>query len=159
MEHGGGIQGFKSGVTRFIEDDLSVIFLLNSDADPGRLGRRLFGIYLPATQYRPPKAIADAEPATTDFLRRVTSALAEGAGDLNWYTTKVQRFYFPDRIKLRKGAFEGLGRLQSFDLIEAKEEAGRQKRIYRAVFGMTPMLFTFWLTLDHKVDDVNFEVE
>jgi CubicO group peptidase (beta-lactamase class C family) len=159
VEHGGGIQGFKAGVTRFIEDDLSVIFLLNSDANPGRLGQRLFGIYLPATQYRPPTAIADPAPDTTDFLRRVTGALAEGTGDPSWYTAKVQRFYFPDRIKLRKGAFEGLGRLQSFDPIEVKEEAGRQKRIYRAVFGTTPMLFTYWLTPDHKVDDVDFEVE
>ena len=98
VEHRGGIQGFSTNVTRFIDDDLSVIFLLNSDTDPGRLGQRIFGIYLPATQYHPPKAIADADPTTTDFLRRVTGALAQGTGDPNWYTTKVQRFYFPDRI-------------------------------------------------------------
>jgi D-alanyl-D-alanine carboxypeptidase len=159
VEHAGGIQGFSSGVTRFIDDDLSVIFLLNSDASPGRLGQRIFGLYLPATQYRPPKPIADVDNATTDFLRRVTAALAQGTGDPSWYTPKVQSFYFPDQIKSRKGAFEGLGQLQSFDLIEAKEETGRKKRTYRAVFGTTPIIFTYWLTPDHKIDDVDFEVE
>jgi hypothetical protein len=85
--------------------------------------------------------------------------VAEGTGDPNWYTPKVQKFYFPDPIKLRKAAFDGLGALQSFDLIEAKEDAGRQKRSYRAVFGTTPTIFTYWLIPDRKVDDVNFEVE
>ena len=159
VEHSGGIQGFSSNVTRFIDDDLSVIFLVNSDANVGRLGQHIFGLYLPATQYRPAKPIADADTATSDFLRRVSTALAQGTGDPGWYTPKVQSFYFPNRIKLRRGAFEGLGPMQSFDLLEVKEEAGRMKRIYRAVFGTTPMLFTYWLTPDHKVDDVNFEVE
>jgi len=159
VEHAGGISGFSTNVTRFIDDDLSLIYLLNSDAGPGSLGRRIFGLYLPATQYHPPKAIAETDTATTDLLRRVTIALSQGTGDPSWYTPKVQQYFFPDRIKLRKGWFDGLGPLQSFDLIQVKEESGRQKRIYRGVFDSIPMLFTYWLTPDHKIDDADFEVE
>jgi CubicO group peptidase (beta-lactamase class C family) len=159
VEHAGGISGFKTNVTRFIDDDLSVIYLLNSDAGPGSLGRRIFGLYLPATQYHPPKAIAETDTRITNLLRRVTVALSQGTGDPSWYTPKLQQYFFPDRIKLRKGWFDGLGPLQSFDLIQVKEESGRQKRIYRAVFDSIPMLFTYWLTPDHKIDDADFEVE
>lgn len=159
VEHAGGISGFKTNVTRFIDDDISVVYLLNSDSGAGRLAQHIFGLYLPVTQYHPPKAIADPDTATTEFLRRVTDALSKGTGDPRWYTPKVQKFLFPDAIKSRKGGFDDLGPLQSFELIQVKEDAGRQQRIYRALFGTTPMLFTYWLTPDHKIDDADFEVE
>jgi CubicO group peptidase (beta-lactamase class C family) len=160
VEHAGGIQGFSTYVTHFFDDNLSVIVLLNLDGGKSpRLAWGIWGTYLPAAQYKPPKPIADADPPTTDFLRRVTVALAQGTGEPNWFTPKVQRFYFPDRIKARKAMIGTFGPLRSFDLTEVKEEPGRQKRTYRAVFGTTPLRFSYWVTPDHKVDDVDFEVE
>ena len=88
----------------------------------------------------------------------MASALTRGTGDPTWYTPRVQRFYFPDRIKTRK-AVGALGPLGSFDLIAVQDEPGRQKRTYRVMLGTTPMHFTFWVTPDHKVDDVDFTPE
>jgi hypothetical protein len=47
-------------------------------------------------------------------------------------------------------------------VLNHKADSKRQEDrggIYRAVFGTTPMLFTYWFTPDRRVDDVNFEVE
>jgi CubicO group peptidase (beta-lactamase class C family) len=159
VEHGGGIQGFSTGVTRFIDDDLSVVFMLNQDTGPGRFAWGIFGIYLPETRFNPPASIADPDPAKTEFLRQVVTALAQGTGDPTWYTPRVEQFYFPDRIKTRAAAFSMLGPLQSFDLTAIEEEPGRQKRTYRAIFGTTPMRYTLWVTPDGKVDAVDFQVE
>ena len=160
VDHAGGIEGFATGVTRFIDDDLSIVFLMNLEGSSGgRIGQGLFGIYLPPTRYNPPKPIADADAKTTGWLREVTSALSQGTGDRAWYTPKVQEFYFPDRIKARKLAFSALGSLQSFELIEAGDDRGRDKRTYRATFGTTPFLFSYWLTPAGKIDDVDFRVE
>jgi D-alanyl-D-alanine carboxypeptidase len=159
IEHGGGIEGFSAADTRFIDDSLDLIFLSNlSDGDRGHIVWGLMGIYLPATRYVPPAPIADRDTATTRFLRTVVNALVHGVGDSSWYTPRVQRYYFPDRIKARK-AIGALGPLESFGLTGVLDDAGRQKRVYRAFLGPHPVHFTLWVTPDRRIDGVDFEVE
>jgi CubicO group peptidase (beta-lactamase class C family) len=159
VEHGGGIEGFKTYVTHFVDDSLAVVVLTNVDNSLGRIPWHIWGVYLPGTRYQPPKPIADTDTATTSLLRRAAVALSQGTGDSSWYTPKVQRYYFPDRIKIRKATLGSFGSAKTFDLTEVKDENGRQKRTYRAIFGTTPLHFTFWLTPDRKIDDVDWEVE
>jgi D-alanyl-D-alanine carboxypeptidase len=159
VEHRGGIEGFSNYDARFVEDSLAVVLLSNADVPFGRFGWGLFSIYLPETRYVPPRPIVDTDSATTQLLRRVVTALSQGTGDSAWYTPKVQQYYFPDRIKTRRRAFADLGPLTAFDLLETTDDKGRERRRYRAMFGATPVLFTYWLTPDRRIDDVDFQIE
>jgi hypothetical protein len=138
---------------------VSIVYLLDSDAPPGQLGWKIFGLYVPGTRWRPAAPIADADTATTALLRRVTVALSQGTGDSSGYTPKVQQVYFPDRIKLRKARFDGLGPLRAFELTALATASGVERRTYRATFGTTPFTVTFAVTPGRKVDGVDFDVE
>jgi CubicO group peptidase (beta-lactamase class C family) len=160
VEHLGGIQGFNGGIVKFIDGDLTVIVLFNSEyAHAERFLWGIYGIYLPDTMFKPPTPITDDDEATTQFLREVTTALAQGTGDPSWFTSAVQQFYFPNRIKARKLMLGVFGPLTSFQLIGSEAKPGERKRSYRAVFGETPFRFTFQLTQDGRVAGVDFDPE
>jgi hypothetical protein len=48
IEHGGAWQGFKTHISRYIDDRLSVIVLADlADADPSRIAHAIAGFYVP----------------------------------------------------------------------------------------------------------------
>ena len=71
VNHAGGhATGFTSFLGLYPEDRLGVVVLLNrGGANPGRIARRVAGLYIPELTPQPEKPIEDDQPETTAFLR------------------------------------------------------------------------------------------
>lgn len=69
--HGGAWQGFKTFIIRFLDTELTIIFLANSwETREFKLARRLAAAYYPAFALPDVKTVEDAEPKTTSLIRR-----------------------------------------------------------------------------------------
>ena len=78
--HGGAWQGFKSSITRFLDDKVTIIFFANSWAtNDVRLTRGLAAILYPEFSLPPFEPIEDHEPKITALVRRVLMELSKGS--------------------------------------------------------------------------------
>lgn len=142
--HGGGISGFSTFVARFPEEKVTVIALVNQGGDGGgMLANGIAEIYVPGLKELAPKPITDADPATTEFLKKMITAAAGGTAEPDWFTPEFRSFMLPDRIKQGPQMFGRFGPLQTFELMEDNARDGRRVRVYRATFGTTAVRTTF----------------
>ena len=79
-------------------------------------------------------AIDDKDPETTKFLRGVFEGFLRGEGDPAMFTTEMQTFLFPDRIKQLKGPLGSQGPIKAFELLTAENTDGKKVRRYRITF-------------------------
>jgi D-alanyl-D-alanine carboxypeptidase len=78
VAHGGGIHGFSTFITRFVEDKLTVIVLMNAGGDSASVAHGIAGHYLPGltlSSIKPPKK--DPDPELTQRLKQALTDLAE----------------------------------------------------------------------------------
>ena len=69
--HGGAWQGFKTFIIRFLDTDLTIIFLANSwETRDFKLARGLAAAFYPAFSLPNVKTIEDSDPKTTSIIRR-----------------------------------------------------------------------------------------
>src|SRR6185503_16097419 len=69
--HGGAWQGFKTFIIRFLDTDLTIIFLANSwETRDFKLARGLAAAFYPAFSLPNVKTIEDTDPKTTSLIRR-----------------------------------------------------------------------------------------
>lgn len=77
--HDGGLVGFSTNFSRYINDRLTVITFLNEMESPARaLTQRIAALYIPALASPQPKRIADTEPEMTALVAKyLRSRIAE----------------------------------------------------------------------------------
>ncbi len=160
ISHGGGIQGFSTHIARFVDDRLTIIVLANREGGGAdALANGIAEFYLPALKENAPKAAADHDPKTTQFLKEVALSLATGAADQKWFTPDAQKFFFPDRIKEGKQMIGAFGELKSFELMEETMRNKEKVRSYKAVFGSTGLRLNFILAEDGKIAGIGIRPE
>jgi len=109
--HGGAWQGFKTFIIRFLDTDLTIIFLANSwETRDFKLARALASAFYPAFSLPNIKTIEDPDPKTTSLIRRALMENKAIAHDL-------KAFSLPVAI------------IHSSELIERKTE--NNQRVYR----------------------------
>ena len=138
IEHGGAWQGFTTGISRYVDDRLTVVALCNLDsrhARPEDIIHGVAGLYEPAlTPPPPPKPIKDKEPQVTALFHDLLRKIGEGKADPEAFTDEARKKWFPDRIKEFQEALEDFGPPTAVDLLERKEEAGLRSYVYRLIF-------------------------
>ena len=150
--HDGGITGFSTFIARYPEEKVTVIALVNQDGEGGGvLANGIADLFVPGLKALAPRPIADADPETTAFLKKVITAAAGGTAEADWFTPEFRSFMLPDRIKQGPQMFGRFGPLQAFELMEDATRDGRRVRAYRAMFGSTSLRATFTLAPDGKI--------
>jgi CubicO group peptidase (beta-lactamase class C family) len=138
IEHGGSWQGFTTGISRYVDDNLTVVALCNLDsrhARPEEIIHGVAGLYVPAlTPPPPPKPIEDKEPQVTALFRDLLRKIEEGQADAGAFTDEAQKKWFPDRVKEYQEVLEDFGPAKAVDLLERKEDAGLRSYVYRLTF-------------------------
>jgi CubicO group peptidase (beta-lactamase class C family) len=138
IEHGGSWQGFTTGISRYVDDKLTVVALTNLDSRhsrPDDIIHGVAGIYNAAlTPPRPPKGIEDKEPKVTAWLNEILQKVGQGKADAGAFTEEARKKYFPDRIKDYQENMEDFGPAKAIDLLERKDEAGLRSYVYRLTF-------------------------
>jgi D-alanyl-D-alanine carboxypeptidase len=160
IEHGGGIRGFSTQFTRFPDDRLTVIVLTNLEGGhAGPLARGIAALYVPELAPRVAQAIPDADPKTTERLRKLLIALAAGMADPAEFAPDFRAVLFPTRVREAQTLLTSLGPLKTMELLEARAEDGALHRRYRVTFGGTALLATFTVAKDGLITGAGLRPE
>ncbi|MFO1501868.1 MAG: serine hydrolase domain-containing protein [Verrucomicrobiota bacterium] len=145
VEHSGShATGFSSYIVRFLDDDLSVILLINARPDnPGKLARDLAAFFVPALKPPERKSIGDLEPETTQLLRRVEEMVRAGRVEPEPFTAEMHRVLVQSLPDMSEGV-RSLGSLQQLELLDRKvQDDERREYLYRGRFDSAALLIHF----------------
>jgi CubicO group peptidase (beta-lactamase class C family) len=160
ISHSGGIPGFVANISRFVDDKLTVIVLINTDqASPDAIAKGVAGIMVPALAHAAPEPIADQDPQATQHLRDVLTGIEADTVDPAQFTPEAQAFLFPGRMRQFVGLLQQSGSLRSFQPLEQKTVKGQRLYQYRAVFGDTDWLLDFVLTEESKIAEIRLTLD
>lgn len=129
LEHGGSWQGFRTQLTRYLGNDLTVIVLANlAEADPDRFVQGIAAAIDPKLARPEPAAIADREPEVTARLLTLLAAARDGRLSPEEFAY-VRAGFFPDAARRYAERLKGLGEPRRVDLLERRELG--DDRVYR----------------------------
>lgn len=149
--HNGSWQGFRTVISRFVDDNLTVVVLANSSSAPvEKIGNAIARHYLPALVRLP---IADTEPGVTERARDILEHFARGAPPprLSAAAKKVFTRQFMGWVMQD---VKGFGKLVSLEPLERKARAGLSRHDYRARFEQDTVLMRFVLNQAGEIEGV-----
>lgn len=116
------------------------------------MARHIASFYLPAISDEGNKGITDTDPKLTEVLRGVLIDAAQGKADPAPFAPEARETMTPFIQRVGSRFLGARGALQSFVLLELKDEAVNRTRRYRAVFANgSSLIWTFELTKDGKI--------
>lgn len=153
VQHGGSLGGFRTQISRYVDDKLTVIVLTNcSAASPEIIAQGVARRYMKDLVEKP---IEDKDPQTTMQLKGVLVALREGTLDPETFTVEARATLFPDRTKHAHEILKDLGRLRSFELLERRDEGATSRFRYRVRFKREAWIFAIVRNADGKIAAMN----
>jgi len=154
--HGGAWQGFKSYIIRFLDEQLTIIFLANSwNTNDFKLARGLASIFHPEFALPAKEAIANPETKVTSLVRRVLLQLANDKLDPSVFTPGLQAELTPAQVRKLGETINTLSlpvaAIHLAELIERRDEGGLRTLTYvLADIGHT-LVCTVSVTSDDKI--------
>lgn len=149
--HGGAWQGFKTELTRYMGDDMTVIVLANAaQANPGRFVDSIAAIYNPALVRPKPGPIADNNPAISERLKALLADAAAGKLDPAQFAY-VRAGFFPNAARTFEGALRGLGAPTKVTLMTREQIGDDIVSTYVVSYGSTDFEVGLALAPDGKV--------
>ncbi len=159
IEHGGAWQGFKSQISRYVDDRLTVVVFANlSQANPARIAHGVAAIYNPELAPLPPVAIEDKEPQVTALAREIIAKAALGTLESGIFTAEA----WPEisRSAAQVAAFlKTLGPLNGIELLERTEQEGNRVYRYRLRYKDSNLFFVMALNHESKIARLNLQPE
>jgi CubicO group peptidase (beta-lactamase class C family) len=151
QQHGGSWQGFKTQLSRFIGDDLTIVVLANlAQADPARFADGIAAILNPTLAIKQPAPIADREPQVTAKIGRLLDAAREGKLTPAEFAY-VRAGFFPDAAKFYETQLKTLGPQQRMVLLERRELGDDRVYLYDVTFASGSRLVRVGLAPDDRV--------
>jgi len=150
IEHGGAWQGFMAMISRYVDDDFTVIVFANLQGAPvERIAHAVAGLWEPSLAQSAPAPVEDKEPEVTAVLKKRIGELAAGTCRPEIFAKPFAADFFPEGAAQVKGLLGELGPITGMTLVERKDEEGGI-RLYRymVAFGETRMQFQFRLDKD-----------
>lgn len=148
IEHGGAWQGFKAQISRFVDDNLTVIVFANLiQANQGQLATGVAQVIIPELK---PKPIADPDPAFTAQTKELLTAVLDKKADMSRFTPEVQKGL--EQSGDRVAAFvRTLGQMQSFKLMERTEGPDGIRYRYQVEFSGMSIFLAMGVNKDGKI--------
>jgi D-alanyl-D-alanine carboxypeptidase len=152
LAHGGGIQGFSTQLSRFVDDQLTVIVLTNSGSgNAGAIASGVAALVEPALSKSAEKPIAETDEKTTQRLKNVLLQSMKGQPDPEMFTAEAKERLIPRIAEQGKALFGPLGALKTLELLERKAADSRVTLRYRATFENQARYPTFILDEAGKI--------
>lgn len=157
--HGGAWQGFKTFIIRFLDTELTIIFLANSwETRDFKFARRLASAFYPAFVLPDVKTIADLDLKTTSLIRRALMQVAMRKLDADLFTPDCRAAMLGDegkRIAQSLNAFSlPVAIIHSSELIEQKIVNNQTLYRYLLTDIGSSLSLTVQLTTDNKVASI-----
>ncbi|MDF2770522.1 MAG: Beta-lactamase [Geminicoccaceae bacterium] len=119
--HGGAWQGFKTQLTRYMRDDMTVIVLANAaQANPGLFVDSVAAMYNPTLVKPKPEPIADDNPAITERLKSLLADAATGKLDPAQFAY-VRAGFFPNAARAYATMLAELGTPTRITLLNRRQ--------------------------------------
>lgn len=148
ISHSGAWQGFKSQLSRYVDDKLTVIVLANlASANPTKFAEMIAGYYVPSLAVPREPAIADADPAVTAKVRMMLSSLIAGERPVGMSKAMENRFS-PEAMKRFGTRLKGYGKLDSVELLSRTVIADKTRFRYRFNFVEETLIVEYHMDSD-----------
>lgn len=159
IEHGGAWQGFKSQISRYVDDKLTVVVFANLiQANPARIAHGVAALYNPELAPVPPKAIEDKEPQVTALARELLQKAADGKLEPEPFT--AENWTEISRVAPQISEFlKPYGPINSIELIERSEQEGNRVYRYRVRFKDSNLFFGVTLNGTGKIAHLSLQPE
>jgi CubicO group peptidase (beta-lactamase class C family) len=149
--HGGAWQGFKTQLTRYLGDDMTVIVLANAaQANPGVFVDSIAAIYSPALVRPKPSPIADSDPAITERLKTLLASAAAGTLDPAQFAY-VRAGFFPNAARAYATMLKDLGAPTKLTLMTRERIGDDVVSSYAVSYGSSEFDVGLALAPDGKV--------
>jgi D-alanyl-D-alanine carboxypeptidase len=130
ISHGGAWQGFRTQISRFVDDRLSIIVLTNlGTGQPDKIASRIAAHYVPALTVVPAKPIEDSEPEMAPRVRAIVADFARGV--LPPRMVPALAASFKPEIKDISAGLSGMGALVKVELMERSVKGETRSYRYR----------------------------
>ncbi|MCU1290736.1 MAG: Beta-lactamase [Acidobacteria bacterium] len=161
IAHSGQTAGFGASVSRFIDDDLTVIVLTNlGEIGMGTLlANGIARIYLPDISLRAMKEQKDADAKLTGLFRNVLSAYLENKLDADLFTERTFRNLTTERAEQNAKRIASFGATKN--LVPVGSEIGVNAKTFRYVTETPKRIFLWRLTVNDegKITEMTLEEE
>ncbi|MEP7346629.1 MAG: serine hydrolase domain-containing protein [Gemmatimonadaceae bacterium] len=151
LHHSGSWQGFKSYISRYMGEDLTIIVLANlAEADPGRFVDGIARILVPALVAPEMKPIPEREPevrARLDSLLRQTTDGRLSPTDFAY----LRSGFFPDVAEAYKKRMLKLGAVQQVSLLQRRTLGDDRIFTYELAYPTETLIVTLGLAPDGKL--------
>ncbi|HEU0251901.1 MAG TPA: serine hydrolase, partial [Pyrinomonadaceae bacterium] len=157
--HGGAWQGFKTFIMRFLDTELTIIFLANSwETRDFKFARRLASVFYPAFALPKVKTIEDLDPKTTSLVRRALMQVLMRKLDEQLFTPDCRAAMLGDQgasVAQSLNAFSlPVAIIHSSELIEQKTVVSRRQYRYLLTDISSSLSLTVQLTNDNKLASI-----
>jgi len=157
IEHGGAWQGFTCEISRYPDDNLTVVVLTNLDAGHANtavISHVVAGLSLGALMPDKLKAIPDTSPAIADRLRKLLSQLVSGDDVQAEVTPQLAGFLTPEARRSGVARLSKIWPGGTITLVKRQAPAtpgGVEVSTYRVTKGAEALLIPFGINAEGKI--------
>ena len=152
IEHPGGYQGFESQITRYPDDNLSVILFANlSGNNVGVMAHQIAELVNPNLKAK------DREPAITAAHRKLLQEMTDGTAGRGLFTPEAAAAVFPLIEKFRD-ELKSFGAIEKLELLNRKKEGSLHTNVYRVTFKNQKAMYIVALN-DGKITSMDLRPE
>jgi CubicO group peptidase (beta-lactamase class C family) len=160
IQHGGAWQGFTCDISRYTDDNLTVVILTNlssANSRPGQIGRVVAGILIPDLMPAKLVAMEDKQPELLASLKTLLNQLATGQDVIGQMTPELAARITPESSKTIQSRLAAVLPPDSAVLVSRdKLPDGRLRSQYRFSKKGQSLLITYGLDKDGKVSLLGF---
>lgn len=150
LSHGGQTAGFAANISRYVDDNLTVIVLTNlGDQGLGSaIARGIAKIYIPDISLRAMKEQTGADAKLSDSLQKALRSYLEDKLGADSFTEKTRITLTSERAKLSAKRIASYGAIKNFVLVGS--ENADKNRIYRYKAETISRIFLWRVELDEN---------
>ncbi|MBV9724999.1 MAG: beta-lactamase family protein [Gammaproteobacteria bacterium] len=157
--HSGAWQGFRTYISRYLADDLTIIVLTNlAEARPYRFVDGIAHIIDPKlAKLEPSTPIPEHDPAVTERVRKLLKSA--GQGTLSPEDLPFLRASFGAAAKELQELLRPLGAPKRIDLVDRRELGDDRSFTYTVAYGSRTLRVQMALAPDDRVSDFDVEAD
>jgi D-alanyl-D-alanine carboxypeptidase len=161
VSHAGTLPGIASYMVRYLDEQLTVIVLINlSDAPASQIARHVAAIYDPKLVSNLASPEGKEEPVVTAKMRAVIEGIQNNSLDPQLFTSNMWSGMEKDEIATRvRGIFKSYGTFQTVSFLSVSQEENKRQYFYSAKFGDVDQVLDFTLDRDGKITTMGLDVE
>lgn len=161
ISHGGQTAGFAANVSRYVDDNLTVIVLTNNGEQGlgGVIARGIAKIEIPAISLRSMRAQMRIDPKMSQIFETALRERSENKPDVNLFSAELQKSLETNRQKMLTARLGILKPLKTFVFVGSEKSGEKQIYRYKAEVGSKLMLWRFSIDENGKISEMTLEEE